>query len=761
MPRLMPRRSLTVAHLSDLHVQPSDVGDDRAIRSELWRRLWERTVDQRSVVDRSDLCIVSGDLASSSPNAGVYEAIKEVLENRFPDAESKSWIVVPGNHDRRRLGNFLLDKTTFDSVFPNWKRPWWDADVALIVIPVDSNPDETHRGGLSYAIPLARGCVSQNELERIPASLKWVHESARDKLRSQLDELSVKEIASLTRRLASALTASELERLRTDATNRGFLDEIRHRLAGILASSFMARASRAVVLHHHPVGIADTENLGLTEQDVYLTLSNAGDFVRVCRTNRISLILHGHKHAPYRMVLGLPGNDIENLGVIGSGSTTLRTVHGRASGNEICVNKVGEVQVSMFTLTGESWERSEKLLTVRPWSQVRRHLATVATENSQISCEQMNVYARILSTGDAVVTRDYLGLTWRPSAVENGKLRIAIGAIGGGNGNVQCQASPLSQTDEEHRIGRAEFEPAEIIPGRFDGYVSIPVPSECGGGIRLSVRFTTFAAFAMNSWQSWLAYGRADAVESYDWNCSIPVRKRMTAVLSAEGKGFFRDVRVHCSDIDDDVLDAELRSVRVHTSPGSDAAYLHIEEPVWGARYGLEWHPHQGPLEAFSPIVSRVNARNAAVGSALADAPDASLEVRVFEPSPTRERDRLILISTADDSVTRLPVGAGVAGRAAWLGAPVFWCRSRGGSTIEALSDFYLPVGGSRHTAAVALPLLDRGSLLGVLSVASRTIGTFEDLVRSTLQTTGRRMFPSDFNWIALMAERLVAILRA
>ncbi len=175
---MLPSKCLKILHVSDLHM---DTTKDKG-----WRMLCHDLVDR----EKPDLCVISGDLPRHSPSKKLYVALRTQLDALFPDRADPEaagckwrWIAVPGNHDRRFFGNFLLSKRRFEKGLRtnehpdwDWKKPWWDPEYPCIVVPLDSNP----RGWsfLDFGTALARGVLG-DECDRLERELGAVEESVR------------------------------------------------------------------------------------------------------------------------------------------------------------------------------------------------------------------------------------------------------------------------------------------------------------------------------------------------------------------------------------------------------------------------------------------------------------------------------------------------------------------------------------------------------------------------------------------------------
>src|SRR5207248_4883801 len=81
------------------------------------------------------------------------------------------------------------------------------------------------------------------------------------------------------------------------------------------------RAFKIVVLHHHPLPIADAEEAGFFATDGFLGLDDAGIFMREMAARRIDLVLHGHKHYTFNAGISIAaGPLLRDLTILAAGS---------------------------------------------------------------------------------------------------------------------------------------------------------------------------------------------------------------------------------------------------------------------------------------------------------------------------------------------------------------------------------------------------------------------------------------------------------
>lgn len=447
----LPSKSLVLLHISDLHIRKCDISDSK-IEAPLWRKLCEWLGFEHSD-QHIDLCVISGDLPMWSPSKKVYCAISKALSKIFPkkDDGMRSFIVAPGNHDCRCWGNIGYSSSKFDSAFPEWHNVWWHPELPLIIIPINSNPSQKGRSKIRGAPAFARGLVTNKELDRIPMELEQIRKELIQRFSNALAKKQDRTVAKLATRLISAFSPDTIIAIRAAAfgdkgiLSKDYSEAVRERLASLFSLIFLARTVRCIVMHHHPVGIGNAENENLTNQEAYLTLVNAGEFIRTAILHNIDLVCHGHKHAPHRMILILPGHEANPIIVVGSGSTTLKAKYASATGNLIRVEANGEISVNIVSPDNEQWASSKVPLKMHSWSTTKRRLFEFSStprqlrENhkevpSLLCARSATTHVDILESGDAIISRIYRGLKYDIRMIkDNNILLIPIDAKGSGH----------------------------------------------------------------------------------------------------------------------------------------------------------------------------------------------------------------------------------------------------------------------------------------------------------------------------------------
>ena len=80
----LPVRAVTLLHVSDLHLGRDEVSEDGELTSPLWRQLGAQGASKPILGEQFDLCLLTGDLARSSPDRGLYDRLGRALERQFP-----------------------------------------------------------------------------------------------------------------------------------------------------------------------------------------------------------------------------------------------------------------------------------------------------------------------------------------------------------------------------------------------------------------------------------------------------------------------------------------------------------------------------------------------------------------------------------------------------------------------------------------------------------------------------------------------------
>lgn len=315
----------TIVHLSDLH----------------FGTIYDQNLGKMllSVIPplAPDILVVSGDVGDS-PRPRWFRVAARYLEAMRRECEKRSGrrpalIVVPGNHDRKLLGNLTLGalaRMNFAVYFADW--PGQLAD-----------PDWRARWGRYWAL-LGHGVRRFFQ----PWTKRVAETSAELTGRVLLGgKVVVVSYDSNDSWLLAAGRVRPDEIRRTELTLRTLQDQ---------TESLDPAACRIAIVHHHPVTIPYADKKSLTNLEEFLVFENSGTFMREMVKNDFDLILHGHKHYSNftRVRYQLSANEIGEVGVLAAGTATVKggNQYGANSYNVIRVFDQGRVQLEIWEYGG-------------------------------------------------------------------------------------------------------------------------------------------------------------------------------------------------------------------------------------------------------------------------------------------------------------------------------------------------------------------------------------------------------------------------
>ncbi|MCA9670664.1 MAG: metallophosphoesterase [Myxococcales bacterium] len=741
---LFPEARFSILHISDTHLPPK-AATNEGIDHKAWQALWNRRVDEKPLGEAIDLLVHTGDVALASPDRRLYRALRDDLDRRLT---ADRWMAIPGNHDRRTWGNLFYNVHAFDSLRDSWNRARWAANWPCVIVPLDSNPDKkrTLRGGLA----LARG-VMGTETSRLCSELASVQGRMREHYSDLLSRRTSEEVYQIARRFLCAFNAAHFEEILKGEPGAG-QQSVSKVLVGILARYAFARAAKIVLVHHHPIGVPDTENAGVTSQDAYLLMTDAGEFLRCLRHEGVNLVLHGHKHRPHRIALTLPGVDAEAVGVVGAGSITRGNGHNQATGNLIRVGADGGIDVDLFHL-GRSELNATASLALRRWTHVRQAIRRVA--GAEVSTNARSVAVDVLifpETGDCVVTREYLGVQCPRDKLP---LQLPIAAR-----SQQITSLEYDVELEHPSPGQAtRHDLTEVGTGNDPGMriamleLDATSPSASanrrseGPSFRVATQVVALSSFAVNGWQARHLFGSDKAAlrESYRFTSSLPIQEQLTLTVrlraSERSPLRFSDPFTVFERPDARPERSEGDEVRLHQSFDRTQVRAAVMEPIWGYRYGLQWTWSRrvagayqavgedgAEIAATGPLADETTRerlqrsalasaeRHGAVAAAAAEALGmlpTEYDATVYSLAASTEgRAQLVQLacnagaSRRPDHIERLPFGAGVAGRAAWMRAVTLWHDGLEKHTLGSLVDCHLRARDTvPHKAVIAVPI--------------------------------------------------------
>jgi predicted phosphodiesterase len=524
----------TIAHVSDLHLSNADA----------WENFKALKADILELDPKPSLIIASGDFLDH-PDSGFVPAAQEIFRGLFGREPPKNLasvrkeldalckqcgdicrlIVVPGNHDCRQFGLTAWKNHTpeFDKVFPGWR----DSLILLqevrpvAIFCLDSNTNDAR-------INAARGCVGKEEFLRF---------------RSEFDKLR--------------------------QSNPTVFDQ----------------AFKIVVLHHHPLPIADAEEAGYFATDGFLGLDDAGVFMREMAAREIDLVLHGHKHYTFNARIEVTaGSLVRDLTILAAGSAcksgqgensfNVITIEPRAVSTQLWVRTKG---ASFFARSSFSILSYEKF---RDWA----YLSFESDPATKHVSDRLVLSYSVLEYGDCDVTYERRGLRCSSqSAMESFPVRVECP-----HGTV-ADYRPLKTSDHMVDI---DFKPgAETKDGLVSGIITFDPPLDSQTKpIDFEESYRLYNAFALTREQRCRMSG-SDRPERVGARFKNPVRELVICVHFAK-VDLPSNIRpaVHGKDLDNPDLD-ELHwcQPNLHVSKLTKTVTLTVSKPLRRLTYGIEW----------------------------------------------------------------------------------------------------------------------------------------------------------------------------
>ncbi|MEW6211198.1 MAG: metallophosphoesterase [Acidobacteriota bacterium] len=638
---------------------------------------------------KPSIIVVTGDLVDNpveSDLSKVKVRLEKLCEDCSIEDPTRNLIVIPGNHDYRWSGLFgekSIENSAFNHVFRNWERP------RLINIEgrhltffcMDSNATKDPR------ISLAHGRVGESGYARLSA----------DYLKMQEDHPE------------------------------------------IFAESF-----KIALLHHHPLPIADTEIDSITDKDVFLSLEDAGTFMREVVEKRIDLILHGHKHYPFfsRIKFVTAAYGEREVTVIGAGSASKPGKHGNGF-NLIRFKTDGTVE-------SEQWQRRtggfRKLqgTPVMDYEGFRNRSHEEALRAAHTSKES-EIYSLFINEyGDCRFEEKYEGFR-----VHEGK--PPVDAFPVDNYTETGTYRAFQSSSASSKIADPRWVPDEDSSDRRTKgklFFSRPVDSSLGS-INFDVSYWCFNSFALTLEQHRRMYGDDDP-ESYTCLIKRPIERLLIEIhfpFRIEASGF----EVLVQDEEDNHNLREENWCRRHLRVSDTIVSFDIPKPLVNYNYGISWQlpsVSEYRKKGFHPSVEGKAAliRNKLLRSTLSvsDSPLnsilAAMRQEILEKYPSHDdAERFeVGLMVYDETIHKLRhvagiyppeykdwllfEGEGVNGRAHKLNQAILYVRSR----VSSDEDWYSspPEVSAAHNAVFAVPLrypLDRkdGWVIGVLGLAS------------------------------------------
>jgi hypothetical protein len=432
------------------------------------------------------------------------------------------------------------------------------------------------------------------------------------------------------------------------------------------------------------------------------------------------------------------------------------------------------------------WQETPERLRVRAWSDIKAELGKAARENALLFAERATIEVEILSTGDALITSELRDVRMSRLSADKQIFELPL--------SISCPAqvrppliSVLSSKANAY-AGKPTAVTLSSRPEYWKGIVCVPLSGDPDVSLTITYRFVAFAAFAQNDWQFWLLNGDPlRDYERYGWFARLPVQSRATIIVRAPTP--VTNFVPFYENIDGGNDAREVEQMVVETTHERDQVMVVASLPIWGSLYGLQWWGRVGrtipyaeneALRMYLAGAARDGANSAtavrtstsALLEEFAECEDG-IELVLFAidtaepPAKLRPVGWTVSANQSAGGTTLFTVGAGVAGRAAWLADSVSWVQpvatrpeatNREQSEWDDIDDVYLTVGTSRpHLSVLAIPLpLNSTRPVAVLSIANRKAGNVHAYIEgaNSLDAGLRGNYTKK---ITTLAERLYA----
>jgi 3',5'-cyclic AMP phosphodiesterase CpdA len=688
-----------IIHLSDLHLTDDASWDNLAVIAEVIKKDLPRP---------PQLLVVSGDFLNHPDDGAMarlgrvarkvtfrkpvrrLEHVSQELEKiRASCAPGCQLVVVPGNHDHRNFGNFAarLGSRSFDRIFERWR----EAKTATIdgrlvcVFTLDSNTNNPR-------INSARGMVGKKEYLRFRGEF------------SRLEKAHPNEFAS---------------------------------------------ALKIVVLHHHPLPIADSDKTGITNSDAFLGLDDSGIFLREMATHQIDIVLHGHKHHAFNSRIEIAAPSVRRgLAVIAAGSATKDREPERS---------FNVLHLDQRSVRGELWRlKTGAFGWIResfPIVSYDRYLARAfedfrAEPKITHYVERLIVVHSINSAGDSQALTQYFGLKPKES---DSKIEITVQRKcehGTFSGHVWRMLSPADKI--------ARYIADRSASSELKGVVQFEPELQEGDVVDVEQRYRLYNAFALNQEQrARIVDGKTDS--STDANTEVvnvsigrPIVEMTIRVHFAEyPMPGHMHVVVRNGDGNEDGGESDRCRGRLFICHASRTASLSVTKPLRGCRYQIVWNLPQAPsrrniggrtnegrctvlkrelldLHGEEPKLNPLNEIFAAESNRLAEGEAADqIEIGLMVYDPAIKRLRFVAGELRPSTWNyRLFEGQGVAGRAHKIDQALVVFPNQ----VSSESDFAAPAapGAQNPEVIICVPLRypilppsGVGETIGVLTVST------------------------------------------
>jgi 3',5'-cyclic AMP phosphodiesterase CpdA len=426
---------------------------------------------------------------------------------------------------------------------------------------------------------------------------------------------------------AGRLENSELQRVPTLTEESGPLDEF-----------------RIVLMHHHPMPIAELEFKakstwqrirGLTEDDRFLMLRNAGTVMRHLTTAGIHLVLHGHRHHQGYAQVAFPQASVESshkMTIVAAGSLGMgpaRTHHFSV----VDVRPPGGIQVEEWKLAGFNFERQstrrlvdEDDLRTERWKQARARNLSMTNAIADV----IHDWTEISPAGDGFYRRSYKGLRAKSGVDSLQRIQFSFASK---SGYVHPSQEPVVKIANGGNSRDAKFEraalpgPAEtdVVPyQRISGNLVFDPPIAAGEKIDVDVEFIVANSYEIVKEFRIKADSRSGGMEHTEYNVRrVPCEKLILVVkrpteMDSAGCGW----RTHVlnPDNEDDWRERTSSSIQTCAVDGSGLYVMAVRKPLPGYRYRVLWDlPSLSVVQSNPPAYAIYDESDLRAGLAIPD----------------------------------------------------------------------------------------------------------------------------------------------
>ena len=574
-----------------------------------------RTEERLRIVHISDLHILQGTRFADSP----WQPLKDSVAELQPDL-----IVATGDIADNPFSEFLANQRnngiTRTGVW--WRVQWADWNTVLEDVLTRSREyleDLCRSAGLD---PSQRLLVIPGNHDYRAQGLFYGREVAADVFRKVFAGVNSDTIFEWRERSASpAILRTPIYCLDSNGP-----DEFSNFAAGRVEDHELQRIKRlngskagldefrVVLMHHHPMPIAELEFTqksfwrrltGVTEDDRFLMLRNAGTVMRHLTAAGIHLVLHGHRHhRGYAQVAFPQMGDTEEsshrMTIVAAGSLGMGPANTHHF-NVVDILPPGGIQVDEWKLEGVDFVRQatrvlvdEDSLRTERWKQARaRH-----SGETHALADVIHERVEVTPAGDGLFRRTYRGLRSKDGARP---LKDIPFTFASNSGYVHPNQRPRVQVlGGGDRTGRFEVDPepahaqTDVLPfARVVGKVVFEPPVPAGQRVDVEINFVLANVYEIVSDFLNAQHPECAGNEHVEFNVRrVPCEKLLLVVKRPVEMDAWRcdwSARVLGPDKRDDWQERRSSSVQTCAVEGSGLFVLTVRNPLSGYNYRVLW----------------------------------------------------------------------------------------------------------------------------------------------------------------------------